>query len=150
MSSINFHITLTIVALIVILATDRVCARAGLNGAMLRSYFGCPVCDLNECPPLPGSVENGCIPIKESGICGCCMVCARLEHEQCGIYTARCAPGLQCKPDANLVDKQSEFFSLWEGQGVCTQKSNQPGKCSFVCRNLCEVNQTSILYEYDR
>ena len=128
MHSTNSTITLTLLSLLLLITTDNVYARTRLNGAMLRSYFGCPACDLNECPPLQGTVEDGCIPVKESGICGCCMLCARLEHQNCGIYTSKCAPGLKCRPIENLVDKESEFYSLWEGQGVCMSVAEGTGK----------------------
>ena len=92
--------------------------------AMFRTYFQCPECVEEECEvPLdcPG------VLVKEPGLCGCCLTCARLEGHPCGVFTERCAPGLTCKPfSPRRVSTRSSGPSSWgnllTGKGICEPK----------------------------
>ena len=114
-------------------AYARTDARSRINAALFRSYFKCSPCIIENCPLLP--LHEGCIPIKERGICSCCNTCARLEHELCGIREAQCAPGLQCRPVANIVDEQAQFYSLLGGKARCVRPDVPNGKLSNRNKN---------------
>ena len=91
--------------------------------AMLRTYFQCPPCDESACP---SPAECPGVLVKEPGLCGCCMTCARLEGEPCGVFTERCAPGLMCQPfTPEKRNAEGGWQNLFRGKGVCIPK---PGK----------------------
>nr|XP_033802244.1 insulin-like growth factor-binding protein 2 [Geotrypetes seraphini] len=80
--------------------------------------FRCPPCSperLAACPAARGLCAE---LVREPG-CGCCPVCARLEGEACGVYTARCATGLRCYPSP---DSELPLQALVQGQGACGQR----------------------------
>ncbi|XP_029109133.1 insulin-like growth factor-binding protein 3 isoform X1 [Scleropages formosus] len=76
----------------------------------------CGPCDagaLELCAPLP----EGCAErVREPG-CGCCVTCALLEGEPCGVYTRRCGAGLKC---GMRPGETKPLRALLEGRGVCT------------------------------
>ena len=86
-----------------------------LNRNMLRTYFKCPECDPSACPEPKGCLEK----VKEPGICACCYTCARIEGEECGVFTERCAPGLTCQPMG--VDRRADqvWNAFFKGKGIC-------------------------------
>ncbi|XP_066272390.1 insulin-like growth factor-binding protein 5 [Branchiostoma lanceolatum] len=59
----------------------------------------------------------GCVEVVDAPGCGCCKTCARMEGENCGVYTERCGSGLRCLP---LPKSKSPFRALLLGRGVCT------------------------------
>nr|ADB94577.1 insulin-like growth factor binding protein [Branchiostoma belcheri] len=59
----------------------------------------------------------GCVEVVDAPGCGCCKTCARMEGENCGVYTERCGSGLRCLP---LPRSKSPFRELLLGRGVCT------------------------------
>ncbi|XP_030066499.1 insulin-like growth factor-binding protein 2 [Microcaecilia unicolor] len=82
--------------------------------------FRCPPCSrerLDACPTA--SVRGPCAELVQEPGCGCCRVCARLEGEACGVYTARCATGLRCYPSP---DSELPLQALVQGQGACGQR----------------------------
>ncbi|XP_072274064.1 insulin-like growth factor-binding protein 2 isoform X2 [Pyxicephalus adspersus] len=85
--------------------------------------FRCPQCTQerqNACPyPRPTCTEL----VRAPG-CGCCSVCARLEGESCGVYTARCAIGLRCYPNPG---SELPLQALVQGQGTCKRKDTEYG-----------------------
>ena len=93
-------------------------SRDAMRAKMLRTYFKCPPCDLSACPDVSMCVET----VKESGICGCCQTCALGEGEECGMYTNKCAAGLQCRP---LPGDAEPLQSLLTGQAVCIKESGE-------------------------
>ncbi|KAM4626671.1 insulin-like growth factor-binding protein 2 [Discoglossus pictus] len=86
--------------------------------------FRCPPCPperLAACPPAAPAPRPPCVEqVREPG-CGCCPVCARLEGESCGVYTARCATGLRCYPQP---DSDLPLQALVQGQGVCAKRKD--------------------------
>ncbi|KAF7711338.1 insulin-like growth factor-binding protein 5a [Silurus meridionalis] len=98
------------------------CALIALMPACLTSYVPCEPCDqkaLFMCPPVPTS----CQVVKEPG-CGCCLTCALLEGQECGVYTAKCAAGLRCLP---RLREKKPLQALLHGKGVClNDKSDKP------------------------
>nr|XP_026694482.1 insulin-like growth factor-binding protein 5 [Ciona intestinalis] len=55
----------------------------------------CTAEDLNSCPVLEESAT--CELVVEPN-CGCCMMCAKLEGQSCGVAEGYCADGLLCGP----------------------------------------------------
>ena len=89
-------------------------AQANYDISMFRTYFGCADCDESQCKnPI------GCELVKQAGVCGCCMTCARREGEPCGIKEEKCGKGLICNPPMNAIDG---LEALMHGQGVCEQR----------------------------
>lgn len=78
----------------------------------------CPPCDgraVSRCPPVP----VGCQPVKEPG-CGCCMTCALLEGQACGVYTGTCTRGLRCLPNHG---EEKPLHALLHGKGLCRNEN---------------------------
>ncbi|KAM9305164.1 insulin-like growth factor-binding protein 2 [Gastrophryne carolinensis] len=98
---------------LLLLLVAGLCALSG--GEVL---FRCPLCTSERVaacpPPRPQCVEQVRAPV-----CGCCPVCAGLEGDSCGVYTARCSTGLRCYPKPG-----SEFplQALLQGQGSCAKR----------------------------
>uniref|UniRef100_A0A1A8FN67 Insulin-like growth factor-binding protein 5 n=2 Tax=Nothobranchius korthausae TaxID=1143690 RepID=A0A1A8FN67_9TELE len=81
------------------------------------SYVPCEPCDekaLSMCPPVP----VGCQLVKEPG-CGCCLTCALVEGQACGVYTGTCTKGLRCLPRSG---EEKPLHALLHGRGVCTNE----------------------------
>lgn len=109
----------------------------GLSGC-LGSYVPCEPCDqkaLSMCPPVP----VGCQLVKEPG-CGCCLTCALIEGQACGVYTGTCTQGLRCLPRSG---EEKPLHALLHGRGVCTnEKGYKPahppiGKTRTGWLNAC-------------
>lgn len=82
--------------------------------------FRCPQCTperLAACPAA--SSRPSCVELVRAPGCGCCSVCARLEGESCGVYTARCAAGLRCYPNPGA---ELPLQALVQGQGTCAKR----------------------------
>ncbi|XP_055779181.1 insulin-like growth factor-binding protein 1 isoform X1 [Salvelinus fontinalis] len=67
---------------------------------------------LSECPV----VAHGCVEVLSEPGCGCCLVCALMTGELCGIYTAPCGYGLRCTP---IPGDLQPLQSLIRSQAVC-------------------------------
>ncbi|XP_035592516.1 insulin-like growth factor-binding protein 4 isoform X3 [Oncorhynchus keta] len=67
---------------------------------------------LSECPV----VAQGCMEVLSEPGCGCCLVCALMTGELCGIYTAPCGYGLRCTP---IPGDLQPLHSLIRSQAVC-------------------------------
>lgn len=93
-----------------------VVACMAIDRTMLRTYFGCPPCDLTKCH-VPENCQGELV--KESGACGCCLTCARIEGEECGVFTERCAPGLKCEPVGVARRADKVWSAFFKGKGVC-------------------------------
>ncbi|XP_069588789.1 insulin-like growth factor-binding protein 2 [Ranitomeya imitator] len=82
--------------------------------------FRCPPCTperLAACPAA--SSRPACVELVRAPGCGCCSVCARLEAEPCGVYTARCGAGLRCYPNPGA---ELPLQALVQGQGTCGKR----------------------------
>ncbi|XP_073503558.1 insulin-like growth factor-binding protein 2 [Phyllobates terribilis] len=82
--------------------------------------FRCPQCTperLAACPAA--SSRPACVELVRAPGCGCCSVCARLEGESCGVYTARCTAGLRCYPNPGA---ELPLQALVQGQGTCGKR----------------------------
>ncbi|XP_077451227.1 insulin-like growth factor-binding protein 5 [Stigmatopora argus] len=78
------------------------------------SFVPCEPCDQKArsmCPPMP----VGCQAVKEPG-CGCCLTCAFVDGQSCGVYTGPCARGLRCLPKSG---EEKPLHALLHGRGVC-------------------------------
>ncbi|XP_053554089.1 insulin-like growth factor-binding protein 2 [Bombina bombina] len=100
-----------------LLLSSALCAQV-----LAEVLFRCPPCSqerLAACPAAAPSPRPPCLEqVREPG-CGCCPVCARLEGESCGVYTARCATGLRCYPHPG---SELPLQALVQGQGTCCKK----------------------------
>ncbi|XP_068102192.1 insulin-like growth factor-binding protein 2 isoform X2 [Hyperolius riggenbachi] len=80
--------------------------------------FRCPQCTPERLAACPSS-RPPCAELVRAPGCGCCSVCARLEGESCGVYTARCAAGLRCYPNPG---SELPLQALVQGQGTCAKR----------------------------
>ncbi|KAM5153254.1 insulin-like growth factor-binding protein 2 [Mantella aurantiaca] len=80
--------------------------------------FRCPQCTPERLAACPSS-RPACAELVRAPVCGCCSVCARLEGEPCGVYTARCASGLRCYPNPG---SELPLQTLVQGQGTCAKR----------------------------
>lgn len=81
----------------------------------------CEPCDaraLAQCTPPPPAPE--CAELVREPGCGCCLTCALLEGQPCGVYTERCGAGLRCHPQPG---EPRPLQALLDGRGVCTNTS---------------------------
>ncbi|XP_075922164.1 insulin-like growth factor-binding protein 5 [Petromyzon marinus] len=100
------------------------CARAARDGRAAEvppppppPPVHCEECDsraLSTCV-----TPTGCELVKEPG-CGCCLTCARLPGQPCGVYTERCGAGQLCIPAPGEI---RPLQALLEGRGVCRNAS---------------------------
>lgn len=82
--------------------------------------FRCPPCSPERLATCPGSAPRPpCAELVRAPGCGCCPVCARLEGESCGVYTARCAGGLRCYPHPG---SELPLQALVLGLGTCGKR----------------------------
>ncbi|XP_075037199.1 insulin-like growth factor-binding protein 2 [Mixophyes fleayi] len=90
--------------------------------ASAEVLFRCPQCTPERLAACPGASSRPlCVELVRAPGCGCCSVCARLEGESCGVYTARCAGGLRCYPNPS---SELPLQALVQGQGTCAKRSN--------------------------
>ncbi|KAG7502925.1 insulin-like growth factor-binding protein 2-B [Solea senegalensis] len=79
--------------------------------------FRCPSCTAERLAACP-KVTAVCAEIVREPGCGCCPMCARLERENCGVYTPRCSTGLRCYP---TLGPELPLQQLIQGLGQCQQ-----------------------------
>ncbi|XP_018091144.1 insulin-like growth factor-binding protein 2 [Xenopus laevis] len=88
--------------------------------ALSDVLFRCPPCSPERLAACPGnSPRSPCAELVRAPGCGCCPVCARLEGESCGVYTARCAGGLRCYPHPG---SELPLQALVLGLGTCGKR----------------------------
>ncbi|XP_056391028.1 insulin-like growth factor-binding protein 2 [Hyla sarda] len=84
--------------------------------------FRCPLCTSERLAACSAaSARPACAELVRAPGCGCCSVCARMEGETCGVYTARCATGLRCYPNPGT---EHPLQALLYGQGSCAKRSD--------------------------
>lgn len=98
------------------------------NEATLKAYFGCQPCNRKLCPSPSPLFGNTCELVTESGVCGCCEVCARPLGAPCGSHTEPCGSGLRC-----ALPPGRSLTALLAGKGKCTRAANQV--TTFLLRN---------------
>ncbi|KAH3890367.1 hypothetical protein DPMN_014446 [Dreissena polymorpha] len=81
-----------------------------------KEIFQCRNCTTRSCPAL----KQGCEIVMEPGVCACCMACARMEGQTCGLTTGRCGRGLSCRPPHGDPDP---IMALVVGRGVCVSNT---------------------------
>ncbi|XP_051016372.1 insulin-like growth factor-binding protein 6 [Acomys russatus] len=93
---------------------------AGTGSALL----GCPGCE----PGGRNVCRGGCVEEEDTGspADGCAEAggCLRREGQLCGVYSPKCAPGLQCQPREN---EEAPLRALLVGQGRC-QRARVPSE----------------------
>ncbi|CAM9378704.1 unnamed protein product [Lampetra planeri] len=96
--------------------------RVALPGASVSSLSAdeaavrCEPCDAAALA-VCGDPPTGCAEtVREPG-CGCCLTCALLAGNACGVYTERCGEGLKCSP---ALGERRPLQALLDGRGVCT------------------------------
>lgn len=86
------------------------------------ALLGCPGCG----PVVQTGCSGGCVGEEETGSPteGCAEAgdCLRREGQLCGVYSPKCAPGLQCQPREN---EETPLRALLVGQGRC-QRARVP------------------------
>uniref|UniRef100_A0AAY5EUS5 Insulin-like growth factor-binding protein 3 n=1 Tax=Electrophorus electricus TaxID=8005 RepID=A0AAY5EUS5_ELEEL len=96
------------------LQMERPGSSAGSVGPVVR----CEPCDVGalvQCKPLPRDCAER---VREPG-CGCCLTCALVEGQACGVYTGRCGAGLTCQ---QRPGETKPLQALLDGRGVCLKK----------------------------
>ena len=86
------------------------------NRKYLQDLFNCMPCDFWKCE-FP---KEQCELVLETGICGCCPMCARLEGQLCGLTRGRCGMGHQCLPDPH---SKQPLLALLRGHARCVPYS---------------------------
>ncbi|XP_072254010.1 insulin-like growth factor-binding protein 2-B isoform X1 [Leuresthes tenuis] len=110
-----------------------------LPGILLGDLaFRCPSCSAERLAVCP-KVTAACTEIVREPGCGCCPVCARLEGELCGVYTARCSSGLRCYPS---VGEEFPLHQLIQGLGQCGQNVDPDITASVDQQATNEVHGT--------
>ena len=110
MARFIFGVQLLICMLTGILAIDKY---------MLRTWFKCDPCNTEECTQQPTDCAEY---VKEPGVCSCCLSCARMEGESCGVNQPRCAKGLECTPMFDDTAK-STWKSFMADKALCLPRS---------------------------
>ena len=100
------------------------------HSGLLKAYFRCEPCERMACKPLP----SDCEPIREAGICACCMTCALRRGQSCGARTQKCGDGLQCRP---LDDSRSGGGGPGGGVG----NGASPLEALLANRGVCQTSQ---------
>lgn len=101
-------------------ALSLLCAPAR-GAAGLGPVVRCEPCDaraLAQCAPPPAASE--CAELVREPGCGCCLTCALLEGQRCGVYTERCGAGLRCQPPPG---EPRPLQALLDGRGLCANAS---------------------------
>lgn len=96
-------------------------ARAGAGAVGAGPVVRCEPCDaraLAQCAPPP--TTPACTELVREPGCGCCLTCALLEGDACGVYTERCGTGLRCQP---RPAEQYPLRALLNGRGFCANAS---------------------------
>lgn len=98
--------------------------------ASSTSELQCPSCEKIHCTPRRAS-KLECPGGITTGICNCCPVCAKLEHERCGgdwNYLGKCDLGLVCEPENRAPIQLAEdlYSGTQRPPGIC-----QKGKTSL-------------------
>lgn len=91
--------------------------RSGAIGPVIR----CDPCDAGArllCKPLPKDCAES---VREPG-CGCCMTCALVFGQPCGVYTRRCGSGMTCQ---HQPGETKPLQALLEGRGICANATNK-------------------------
>ncbi|KAM4697428.1 insulin-like growth factor-binding protein 2 [Rhinophrynus dorsalis] len=107
--------------------------------------FRCPPCSSERLAACPAaSSRPQCTELVRAPGCGCCPVCARLEGESCGVYTARCAADLRCYPQPG-----SEFplQALVQGLGACAKKDTVFGSSQERGTELPEDRSDNLVVD---
>ncbi|OCT63320.1 hypothetical protein XELAEV_18044418mg [Xenopus laevis] len=118
--------------------------------ALSDVLFRCPPCSPERLAACPGnSPRSPCAELVRAPGCGCCPVCARLEGESCGVYTARCAGGLRCYPHPG---SELPLQALVLGLGTCGKRrdaeygsSQERGTEVYVRRQAACMYQKLLL-----
>ena len=104
-----FNIFIKIILLVCLASTIVI---SDMDAGMYRTYFDCPPCNEEQCPlPSPKCHEL----VKEAGVCGCCMKCAKTEGERCGVNLPRCMTGLKCLPPGGM----EAWPAFLNDKGIC-------------------------------
>ncbi|XP_064609487.1 insulin-like growth factor-binding protein 2 [Liolophura sinensis] len=99
--------------------------------ASSASELQCPSCEKIHCSPRRAS-KLECRGGITTGICNCCPVCAKLEHERCGgdwNYLGKCDRGLVCEPENRAPIQLAEdlYTGAHRPTGICQKGPTQVG-----------------------
>ena len=123
MARILFVIQLLTCMLAAVLAIDKY---------MLRTWFKCDPCNQEEC----NQQATDCIEyVKEPGVCSCCLMCAKMEGESCGVNLPRCAKGLECTPIFGDTAKAT-WKSFMADKALCLPRSKYGEQFEITIRNI--------------
>ena len=85
--------------------------------------------EIPDCAPCTNEEEDRCEVvvggprcerIREPN-CGCCMMCARLEGESCGVGVGECGAGLTCAPLPGVYPERDILLENSLGRFVCVR-----------------------------
>ncbi|XP_026874849.1 insulin-like growth factor-binding protein 3 [Electrophorus electricus] len=89
------------------------------------------------CKPVPKDCAER---VREPG-CGCCLTCALLRGQPCGIYTGKCGVGLTCQPQPG---EMKPLQALLEGRGICVNSTLKKSERTSPLVTTQEVNSAGI------
>lgn len=113
--NIAMETSLCTLCMAVVLASITQCS--GAIGPVIK----CEPCDAGVrllCKPLPKDCAE---TVREPG-CGCCMTCALVLGQPCGVYTGRCGSGMTC---LHQPGETKPLQALLEGRGICANSNNK-------------------------
>ncbi|XP_074525889.1 serine protease HTRA1A [Halichoeres trimaculatus] len=114
---------------------------SAVHAGLLRKRHTCPqVCDASQCPVTPQVCYYG--QVKDS--CGCCVVCAAGEGEQCGGGLS-CGDGLRCdSAQGNHGGLSGSCVCAFSGPVCGSDGRTYPSMCRLGAENKrAELGETA-------
>ncbi|XP_037625748.1 insulin-like growth factor-binding protein 1a [Sebastes umbrosus] len=113
----GLHLQHVVVVVVVVVVLTGTLGSPVVSGPEPIRCAPCSPEKLLLCP----AVAPGCAEVLREPGCGCCLACALLAEELCGIYTAPCGSGLKCSPRPG---DPRPLHSLTRGQAVCSPETS--------------------------
>jgi len=122
-------ITLLLISGVLLLAearrdkTDVQSSGAPSGGVSGSAELSCPPCEMIHCSVRKAKRLQRCKGGLAKGVCGCCLVCAKLEGQRCGgalNFHGTCDQGLYCRTEGEEIE------------GMCASKNKGPRSLAMV------------------
>ncbi len=104
-----------------------------LEGQQILQALHCPPCERIHCSPRP-ALKLQCQGGITTGICGCCLACAKLAGESCGgtwDYLGKCDEGLVC-----IYPEETGGKPEAQRKGTCKSGTTEAGDVQLICLDV--------------